>query len=48
MLFQAFLFPDVNEVNTYMIGCEKTRDVILIDAGADSPEYDAYLQQHEE
>lgn len=46
MLFQAFLFPDVNEVNTYMIGCEKTRDVILIDAGADSPEYDVFLRQH--
>lgn len=47
MLFQAYLFPEVNEVNTYMIGCETTRDVVLIDAGADSQEYDEFLQQHE-
>jgi glyoxylase-like metal-dependent hydrolase (beta-lactamase superfamily II) len=47
MLFQAFLFPDVNEVNTFMIGCEQTRNAVLIDAGADSPAYDEFLQKHE-
>lgn len=47
MIFQAFLFPDVNEVNTYIIGCEQTRDAVLIDAGADSPNYDAFLAQYE-
>ncbi len=47
MLFQAFLFPDVNEVNTFMVGCEETKEVFLIDAGADSPDYDTFLQQHD-
>lgn len=46
MLFQPFFFPDVNEVNTYIIGCDQTKECILIDAGADSPDYDAFLKQH--
>lgn len=44
MLFQAFLIPECNEVNVYLIGCEKTRECVLIDAGADSPDYDAFLK----
>lgn len=47
MLFQAYLFPEVNEVNTYIIACEQTRNAVLIDAGADSPGYNEFLLQHE-
>ena len=43
MLFQAFLFPETNEVNAYIVGCEETRECVLIDAGADSLEYDVFL-----
>ncbi|MDP8242677.1 MAG: MBL fold metallo-hydrolase [Candidatus Hinthialibacter antarcticus] len=46
MLFQPFFFPDVNEVNTYIVGCPETKECILIDAGADSPDYDAFLKRH--
>lgn len=46
ILFKPFHFPDTNEVNTYMIGCGKTRNVFLIDAGADTPEYEEFLQEN--
>lgn len=46
MLFQAFLLPEANEVNTYIVGCEETRECFLIDAGADSADYDAFLKEH--
>ncbi len=46
MIFKPFFFEDVNEVNTYIIGCPESRECVLIDAGADSPEYDALLEQH--
>ncbi|MBI1390440.1 MAG: MBL fold metallo-hydrolase [bacterium] len=47
ILFQPFLFSEVNEVNTYIIGCARTREAVLIDAGADSPEYDSFLRKHD-
>ena len=46
MLFRPYIFPDVNEVNTFIIGCEKTREAVLVDAGVDSPDYDAFLKEH--
>jgi glyoxylase-like metal-dependent hydrolase (beta-lactamase superfamily II) len=46
MLFQPFFFQDVNEVNTYIIGCPDTKECILIDAGADCADYDKFLEQH--
>lgn len=45
MLFRPFLHPDTNEVNTFIVGCEETRQCVLIDAGADSGEYDAFLAE---
>jgi glyoxylase-like metal-dependent hydrolase (beta-lactamase superfamily II) len=45
--FKAFFFEKVNEVNTYMIGCSRTREVFLIDAGADTKDYDAFLKEHD-
>lgn len=46
MIFQPFCFPGANEVNTYIVGCEETREAVLIDAGSDSPDYGAFLNQH--
>lgn len=46
MLYRAFLHPETNEVNTYMVGCEQTRECMLIDAGTDSPAYDEFLREH--
>lgn len=46
MLFRPFFFKDVNEVNTYIVGCPETKECILIDAGSDSADYDAFLKKH--
>ena len=45
MIFSPFLFPQANEVNTYIIGCAVTDAALLIDAGSDSPEYDDFLNR---
>ncbi len=47
MFFHPFFLEDVNEVNTYIIGCSQTKQAFLIDAGGDTPEYDRYLDQME-
>ncbi|MEW6234037.1 MAG: MBL fold metallo-hydrolase [Candidatus Omnitrophota bacterium] len=45
ILFQPFFHKEANEANTYIVGCERTGEAILVDAGSDSPQYDAFLQQ---
>ncbi len=44
MFFRPFFLKEVNEVNTYMVGCEKTGEMFLIDAGGDTLEYDHFLK----
>ncbi len=46
MLFQPFFFKDVNEVNTYIVGCGQTKEAYLIDAGSDTDEYDRFLEEN--
>ncbi len=43
ILFQPFFLKEANEANTYIVGCRETGDALLIDAGDDTPEYDAFL-----
>jgi len=45
ILFQPFFLPETNEVNTYMVGCGQTKEVVLVDVGADTPEYDEFLKR---
>lgn len=47
ILFEPFFFSDVNEVNTYIVGCGETRECVLIDAGADTPAYDEFLNAND-
>ncbi|MBD3267043.1 MBL fold metallo-hydrolase [bacterium] len=47
IFFQPFFLPSVHEVNTYIIGCKETKEALLVDAGGDSPDYDAFLQTHQ-
>jgi hydroxyacylglutathione hydrolase len=46
MLFQHFL-TSVNEANAFIVGCEETRQAMLIDAGAFEPEMRDFLKQHQ-
>jgi len=45
MYFRPFFFEDTNEVNHYMIGCEETKEMFLIDGGADTTAYDDFLKE---
>lgn len=45
MIFKHFFLPDTNEANTYIVGCGRTREAMLIDAGADTREYDEFLER---
>ncbi len=43
--FRPFFLREVNEANTYIIGCGDTNRAILVDAGGDTPEYDKFLRE---
>ncbi len=45
ILFRPFFLREINEANTYIIGCEETKQALLIDAGGDTPEYDEFLEE---
>ncbi len=45
MIFRHFLL-DVNEVNTFLIGCEETREALLVDLGAWDPAIETCLAEH--
>lgn len=45
MIFEAFLL-DVNESNSYVVGCEETREALLVDAGCMDARIAAFLEQH--
>lgn len=46
MIFlKPFYFQNVHDVNTYIIGCEKTKAALLVDAGGDTQDYEEYLRE---
>ena len=45
MIFHAFLL-DENESNAYILGCEDTKQAILIDAGAPDPRIIDFVEEH--
>lgn len=45
MILAQFLI-EVNEANAFIVGCEKTREAMLIDAGACDPRFEDFLSQH--
>jgi hydroxyacylglutathione hydrolase len=47
IFFKPFFFPEVHEVNTYIVGCKQVKKAILIDAGGMTPDYEAFLDQYD-
>ena len=45
MILRHFLL-DANESNGFIVGCEETRDALLVDAGAYDPAIPAFLEEH--
>lgn len=45
MIFRHFLL-DVNESNTFLVGCEETREALLVDLGAWDPAIADFLEEH--
>lgn len=45
MIFGHFLL-DVNESNAFVVGCEETRDALLVDAAAYSSRIQRFLDKH--
>lgn len=45
MIFAHFLL-DVNESNAFIVGCEDTREALLVDAATWDPRIPAYLKAH--
>ena len=45
MIFHAFLL-DENESNAYVLGCDETKQAILIDAGAPDPRIIDFVEEH--
>ncbi len=46
MIFAHFLI-DVNESNSFVVGCEDTREALLVDVAALDPRIEAFLKAHE-
>ncbi|MGC9326387.1 MAG: MBL fold metallo-hydrolase [Candidatus Hinthialibacter sp.] len=44
ILFKPFFLKDANESNAYIIGRRESKQALLVDAGGDTPEYDAFLE----
>lgn len=45
MIFAHFL-TDINEANMFVVGCEKTKQALLVDAAADDPRLAPFLEAH--
>lgn len=45
MIFRHFLI-DVNESNAFIIGCEETRETLLVDVAEWDPRIPAFLEEH--
>lgn len=45
MIFGHFLL-EVNEANAFVVGCEETREAILVDAGDWDARIEAFLREH--
>ena len=47
IFFKPFFFPNTHEVNTYIVGCKKTKEALLVDAGGATDEYEDFLKLEE-
>ena len=45
MIFGSFLL-DANESNAFVLGCEETREALLVDVGDADPRIEEFLDQH--
>ncbi len=43
---KRFLFPEIEEVNSFLISCLTTKDALLIDAGSVSDDLSIYIEEH--
>ena len=47
MIFAHFLLTEVNEANTYVVGCPETKEALLVDAAAWDPRIPRFLEAHD-
>jgi glyoxylase-like metal-dependent hydrolase (beta-lactamase superfamily II) len=45
LLVKRFSYPEIEEVNTFVVSCPRTGDSLLVDAGGFSPAVDDYLSE---